>query len=354
MLIYYYKNKPYLITRSLNPENQECPVHFLQSDIISSEYVFRRNHFSFPFLTPENFTLSINGCVNNPLTFHYVDLLNMPAKKIDMVIECAGNKRAKFEPRVYGEQWEDGAITYGRWKGVPLFDLLSFTEIQAEGQEIVFEGFDAGKHKDTNEIVSFARSLPLQNALHPDVLVAYQYNDQPLTFKHGFPLRLIVPQWYGMASVKWLKRITVIDRPFHGPFQTLDYVYYFKSEERRNIPVTYMNVNSIIQQPLDQTIRNKGNHLIKGIAWTGRGNISEVVISFDQGKTWHPTLLNKSIGGPYSWVTWQYLWQVDKKGEYTIWIRASDSAGRVQPKKPVWNKKGYGYNAISEVHVKIE
>ncbi|WP_175488362.1 sulfite oxidase [Alteribacillus bidgolensis] len=353
MLINYYKNRPYLITKSLSPENQESPVHFLQPDFISSEYVYRRNHFSFPVITPKNFTLLINGRVNKPLTFHYFDLLKMPAKTIEMVMECAGNKRAKFKPRIYGEQWEDGAITHGRWKGIPLFHLLSFTEVQEEGQEIVFEGFDAGKQKD-NKIVPFARSLPLQNALHPDVLVAYQYNDQPLKFKHGFPLRLVVPQWYGMASVKWLKRITVTDSPFHGPFQTIDYVYYFKNKENRNIPVTYMNVNSIIQQPLDQTIRNKGNQLIKGTAWTGRGNITEVVISFDQGKTWRPTLLNKSLAGPYSWVTWQYLWQADKKGEYNIWIRASDSAGRIQPTKPVWNKKGYGYNAISEVHVKIE
>ncbi|MFB4166009.1 sulfite oxidase [Alteribacillus sp. JSM 102045] len=355
MLIYYHhKNRPYLITRSLDPDNQESPIHFLRSRIISSEYTYRRNHFAYPLITPENFIFSISGQVSTPLTFHYYDLLKMPSKTIKMVLECAGNKRAMFEPRTFGEQWKDGAVTQGVWKGVPLTALLSMTGIKADAQEVVFEGFDAGKRKDMEETVPFARSLPLQSAFHPDILVAYEYNNQPLSYKHGFPFRLIVPRWYAMASVKWLKKITVINRPFYGPFQTIDYVYYSKDNSEKKRPVTYMNVNSIIQQPLDYSVQDERYHLIYGIAWSGKGRISKGEISFDQGKKWDPVILDRSQEGPYSWTPWHYLWKEARKGEYIILLRASDSTGRVQPEKPDWNKKGYGYNAISKVHIKIE
>ncbi|MBM7573281.1 molybdopterin-dependent oxidoreductase [Aquibacillus albus] len=117
--------------------------------------------------------------------------------------------------------------------------------------------------------------------------MSYEYNNQTIPFKHGYPLRLIVPQWYAMASVKLIKQISVIDSNFKGPFQTIDYVYYPNKENNKNaFPVTTINVNSTIQKPLDKEILNTGTHLIKGITWTGKGFITKLEISVDGGITW--------------------------------------------------------------------
>jgi DMSO/TMAO reductase YedYZ molybdopterin-dependent catalytic subunit len=349
------KSKPFLITRSLSPENQESPIHFLKPGLISSKYFYRRNHFSYPPLSEQNFFLPIQGKVTRPITFHYLDLLNMPAKTMDVVLECAGNNRSKFRPKVFGEQWEEGAISQGRWKGVPLKYLLSITGILDQAKEVVFEGHDFGKRTDLEGAYSFSRSLPLDKALHPDTFIAYEYNGKPIPFKHGYPLRLIVPQWYAMASVKWLKKITIIDHLFQGPFQTIDYIYYpNKENENNSFPVTTMNIRSMIQQPSDYSVIDQGIHSIKGIAWTGEGNITKVQLSFDYGKHWHEAMLQQDPFQKYSWTQWIFTWQAVQKGEYTILSRATDSKGRMQPMEPMWNQKGYGYNAISKIHVKVE
>lgn len=174
--------------------------------------------------------LPIEGEVKHPTVFCYEDLLSMPSKSLLVAMECSGNKRARFSQKVYGEQWEDGAISQGVWSGVPLRELLHRAGIKDSAQEVVFEGHDYGYRTDTEEPVPFARSLAAQQALHPDILVAFEYNGRPVPFKHGYPFRLIVPHWYAMASVKWLKKITVIDHPFQGPFQTIDYNYYPNAE----------------------------------------------------------------------------------------------------------------------------
>ena len=160
-------------------------------------------------------------------------------------------KEPNFNPKVYGEQWEDGAISQGKWTGVPLKDLFEKAGSLPIVQEIVFEGADFGKKPGIQKNIPYVRSLPLEKALHPDTIIAYQYNDKPLSFRHGYPLRLIVPNWYAMASVKWLSKIEVIDHSFKGPFQTDDYVYYpHKDNDKEKFPVTILHVNSIFNNPL--------------------------------------------------------------------------------------------------------
>lgn len=347
--------KPYLITRSLTTENQESPIHFLRMNRIPREYFYRRNHFPYPTLIDDIYMLSVDGEVERSLNFHYRDFLNMPSKTIVAPIECSGNKRSYFRPKVYGEQWKDGAITQGEWRGVPLNTLISMTGIKKSAVEVLFEGRDCGKKPGYENKVCFQRSLPIPKALHPDTIIAYQYNGEPIPYKHGYPLRLIVPQWYGMASVKWLKRISVIPYSFEGPFQTDDYVYYPQKEsDIGKRPVTTVNVNSTIQKPLDYQILDRGIHNIDGIAWTGEGRITKVEISLDEGRTWINVKLQVENEHPYSWVMWNYKWDAEKKGEYVIMSRAYDSAGRVQMFKPEWNRKGYGYNAVYAIRVKIE
>ncbi|MCM3567665.1 sulfite oxidase [Neobacillus mesonae] len=352
----FSSEKPTLIVRKLQPDNRETPLHFIKTDIIHHEFFYRRNHFSYPYLPTSNYWLPVNGVVVHPRLFSLEEIFHMPSKTVKVLLECAGNKRRFFKPKVFGEQWGKGAMSQGYWKGVTLRHLLELTGLKHGAKEVLIEGYDFGKTPSIEKPVSFARSLPIEKALHPDTLIAYQFNDQPISFKHGYPLRLIVPQWYAMASVKWIRQITVLDDVFKGPFQSFDYVYYpDKKTDAGAFPVTVVNVNSSIQKPLNREILNQGRQLIRGIAWTGTGQITKVEISTDNGSSWSQAKLaaqNESTS--YAWRTWSYEWTPHEKGEYTILVKASDSFHRIQPKIPFWNRKGYGFNAYDQVTVKIE
>lgn len=347
--------KPYKTTRDLEPENQETPIHFIEDWITPEEYFFIRNHFEYPKFTLESFFLPIIGEVFVSAIFRYEDLKQMPSKTLVLPLECSGNQREYFEPDVFGEQWNNGAISQGIWRGIPLRYLLSLTGIKSDALEVVFEGYDSGERTDMEGVFHYARSLPIQKALHPDTIIAYELNGRPLPFKQGYPLRLIVPQWYAMASVKWLKRIIVIDHHFQGPYQAIDYNYYpNKHNDEGKTPVTNINVKSIIQKPLDKSILDTGKHQIKGIAWTGMGVIKEVEISTDGGVSWHKADLIQDDTQPYAWTFWNYDWEEINPGEYTIMSRARDSYGRQQPMEAMWNRKGYGYNSVYKIEVKVE
>ncbi|WP_325175914.1 sulfite oxidase [Paenibacillus profundus] len=348
--------EPHLITRSLVPENQESPIHFFSLAAVTPEgFFYIRNHFSYPMLSEESFAVTIDGEVRNSLTFHYRDLLSMPSKEIAVTLECSGNKRARFKLKVYGIQWEEGAISQGVWKGVPLRDLLNYAGLKPTAREVVFAGRDCGTRTDMAGTYPYARSLPLDKALHPDTLVAYELNGQPIPYKHGYPLRLIVPQWYGMASVKWLRSITVLDARFTGPFQVVDYVYEpgTDSDDGKS-PVTLVHVNSTIQFPMDRSLLDTGTIQICGIAWTGTGFITDVELSLNGGESWVSADVHRLPNQPYAWILWTYRWDVSQQGEYAILCRARDSYGNIQPAAASWNKKGYGYNAISSINVKVE
>ncbi|ARK32855.1 sulfite oxidase [Halalkalibacter krulwichiae] len=333
--------KPTLTTRSLHPENKEAPFPFIGNDSVPTSLFYKRNHFDYPSLTYLNYWLPIGGFVTTPKVFSMQDLKNLPSKTLKVVLECAGNKRSYFRPKVFGEQWEKGAINQGFWTGVPLKTLLHSVGIQKEVTEVIIEGYDKGKKTGSNTLHSFKRSLPLEKALDPDTLIAYEYNEQPIPFEHGFPLRLIVPNWYAMASVKWIKQITLHIGTFKGPFQTEDYVYYpHVDNDQDSFPVTIHNVNSSIQQPLDKQILTKGSHTITGIAWTGLGSISKVEISIDHGTTWSQTAIQRSVTDRYAWTSWTYEWVVEEKGEYTIMAKATDTNGRTQPLTPFGTEKG--------------
>lgn len=346
--------KPYLITKTLAPENQETPINFITGDIVGSNLFYRRNHFSYPHFTSLFYFLLIDGLVHTPRTFSLQEIYSLPSKTIKVVLECSGGKRELFEPKVFGEQWGKGAISQGIWKGVSLRTLLQDTGLIDSAKEVVFESYDYGQRSDSNQIWNFSRSLSIEKSLDPDTIIAYEYNNQSIPFKHGFPLRLIVPGWYAMASVKWIKKITVIDKKFEGPFQAIDYVYYpSKENDSGKFPVTTINVNSTIQYPLNMQLLHTGIYEINGIAWTGKGIITKVEISLDDGQTWDTCQLT-STSEKYTWIPWIYKWKVEKKGEYTIKSKATDSHGNVQPMEPFWNRKGYGYNAIDSIKVKVE
>ena len=348
-------SKPHLITKTLIPENQETPIHFIKDDLIKNNLFYRRNHFPIPTFTSSFYLVPIQGLVQTPRTFSLQEIYSLSSTSLKTVLECSGNKRAFFEPKVFGDQWKEGAISQGVWKGVSLRTLFQYTGLKPTAKEVVFEGHDVGKRPDSDETFSFARSLPLEVALHPDTILAYEYNHQAIPFKHGFPLRLIVPGWYGMASVKWVKKITVIDHEFNGPFQTVDYVYYpNKENDQGKTPVTKVHVNSTIQYPLNRQILHKGVYEVSGIAWTGgEGLVTRVEISLDGGQSWDNCQLNNNPE-KYAWVRWNYEWKALENGEFMIKTKAYDSLGNKQPAEAFWNRKGYGYNAVDCIEVKIE
>lgn len=345
---------PSLTTISLHPEIQGTPIHFIDEWITPVDLFFLRNHFEYPPITPASYALTFDGLVKKPGMFQYQQLMQMPSKTIVLPLECSGNKRDEFNPPTFGTQWNNGAISQGAWTGVPLRDILGRFDVEDTACDVVFEGHDSGKIEGLDGVYPFARSIPIEVAMHPDTLIAYGLNGRPIPYKHGYPFRLIVPKWYAMASVKWLKRATLLDKPFDGPYQDPDYHYFpYEDSDQGKEPVTLMKVNSIIQQPLPQSTLDVGEHRIYGIAWTGEGIIDKVEISFDCGVNWQETELRQDPDQPYSWTFWSYNWHADKTGKYTIMARATDSTGKVQPRRVEWNRLGYGYNGIPVLNVQV-
>ncbi|UUZ92695.1 sulfite oxidase [Paenibacillus sp. P25] len=298
--------------------------------------------------------LGVQGSVRNPRSFTYRELLSMPQVTLPVTLECSGNKRALFHPKARGEQWQTGGVSHAVWTGVALRDILSMCGLLDRAREVVFEGLDRGERTDRPGIFAYARSLPLEKALHPHTIIALHKNGKPLPYKHGFPARLIVPGWYGMASVKWLHRIVVTDHAFQGPFQTVDYVYYKdEADPSHRRPVTVMKVNSVIARPSDQEIVRRGVHTVTGAAWSGEGPVVQAHVSVDAGRTWQEAeWLDPPF--PYAWRRWRLRWNAARPGAYDIMVKALDASGRTHPKEAEWNLKGYGNNGIHHIRVYVD
>ncbi|EGW37290.1 sulfite oxidase, partial [Desulfosporosinus sp. OT] len=279
---------PGLIPLQLMPENMESPINTLLSWITPNELFFTRNHLAYPTIQLESWGLILGGEVENPINLTYDQLKQMPQVDRFVTIECSGNKRALMEPPTPGEQWQIGAVGNAKWTGVPLAYILDQTKVKETARELIFTGVDSGIRPDMDSVVNFERSLPLDKTLMAECILALKMNDEPIPHKHGFPLRLIVPGWYGMAHVKWVSQITATATPFKGPFQAIDYLYITNDGDYLNAaPVTEMKVNSIITWPSQEEKLHLGSHTIRGLAWTGKGTISGVEVSIDNGMTWN-------------------------------------------------------------------
>ena len=256
------------------------------------------------------------------------------------VLECAGNGRL-FLPNVpEGVQWGLGAVGCAAWSGVPLRDVLDRAGLNPEAVELVFEGADHGfpekQHKPKNEI-HYSRSLPLAAANQPEVLLAWQMNGDDLPHEHGAPVRLIVPGWYSMASVKWLTKSTAISRAFLGYFQTVEYTYWTHSDSfpPERTPITEIFLKSQIAHPvIHQQVRAGEVCKVYGAAWSSGSSIETVEVSTDKGATWHPAQLDgPSATGEnnYAWRLWHWDWTPAIIGRCTLMSRARDAAGNLQP-----------------------
>ena len=330
------------------PFNAEAPPEALTTDITPTRLHYVRSNFALP---EHDGVLHVGGAVARELALTLDDLRAMPAVTRAMTMECAGNGRLGQTPLPEGEPWGYYAVSTARWTGALLHEVLERAGASRDGVDVRFEGADRGPYHQYEDL-RFVRSLDLAHAADPaaEILIAYEMNDEPLNADHGAPFRLIVPHWYGVASVKWLKRIDVITEDYADEFQVGHYMYEWP--DRPHEPVTAMRVRARITDPAPGAVIPAGTYTIRGKAWTGTGPVTKVELSFTGASEWKPARLDVRRG-PYEWQDWSCEWTVTRPGRYTLRARATDAAGHVQPDVPPWNRLGYGNNAVEVMYVDV-
>lgn len=342
--------RPALVTRETDPYNAETPLTALTGAETPPALVYVRNHFPVPEIDPESWRLSLSGAVDHPRELRLVDLQLLEHRSVVVTMECAGNGRMTMEPRPQGTPWDLGAVSTVSFTGASVADVLESAQPTKAAVEIMFEGEDRGEVESGRE-EAYQRSLPTAVAIHPDTLLAWEMGGAPLTPHHGAPLRLVVPRWYGMASVKWLTRIELLTDSFGGYYQRDHYTYVGEEGTPDGTPVSLMRVRSLIVTPEDGALLLAGTVEVAGIAWSGAGTITQVEVSIDGGTTWKDAALGRpaSRHGATPW----RLPVVTQAGSYEITARATDESGERQPMRPVWNEGGYGNNAVQTVRVEV-
>lgn len=330
---------PDLVVHSDHPLNCETPVTSIRGDLVPNNRFYVRNHFGIPSADAASWQLEITGLVRRPLRVTMAGLRDLPARREVITLECAGNGRARLSPPVPGDQWDLGAASTAEWTGVPLRDVLDQAGILPGAVDVVFGGADDGPVDGRDGPVRFERSLPVAVALESGALLAYQMNGADLPAAHGYPLRLVVPGWYAVASVKWLTSIEVTSRPFDGYFQADRY-------HIDGTPVTLQRIRSVIVSPSGNV--QAGPVIIRGVAWSGAAPIARVEVRVGAGP-WRTATL---AGEPrrHRWLWWHLPARLDA-GPVILRARATDLAGNTQPERPPWNALGYGNNAIQQVTV---
>jgi DMSO/TMAO reductase YedYZ molybdopterin-dependent catalytic subunit len=348
---------PGLIPRETNPDNLESPFAALKDLLTPNEQFYVRSHFMPAKIDAKKFRLKIGGAVEKPLELSYEQLQDLPAKTMTLTMECAGNGRAFLTPKTKGVQWELGAVSTAEWTGVPLSVVLEKAMLKKSAVDVVLEGSDVGESKSDAKPAGemhFTRGLPVDKAMKPEVLLAYKMNGEALAVNHGFPLRAVVGGWYGVASIKWLSRILVTERPFVGFEQSLDYSIW----ERRDgipslVPLTEMEVKASIARPYaGEQVAAKTDYRVYGAAWTGESEIAKVEFSTDAGKTWDEArLLGNAV--PFAWRLWEYVWKTPMARKYTLMARATDKRGRVQPRERDADRRNYAINHVLALEVEV-
>jgi DMSO/TMAO reductase YedYZ molybdopterin-dependent catalytic subunit len=337
-----------MIVHGAEPLNCETPPASLGGKVTSTAQAYRRCHFQVPLLDEASWRLGVSGMVGQPMRLSMRELSRFPAQTMAITLECAGNDRARFQPPASGVPWGPGAVSTAEWTGPRLADVLRRAGIRPGGREVIFGGADGGMIDEVSHPVRFERSMPVADAMESDALLAYAMNGRPLPAGHGYPLRLVVPGWYAMASVKWLTDIRVTDEPFSGFFQDAHYVYERGTARE---PVRLQHVRALITRPGTGQEVARGVVIVRGVAWSGAAPIGRVDVSV-AGGPWQQARL---VGAPepHGWQEWEFLAVGLGPGEVAIRARASDMAGREQPERPEWNRLGYGGNFIHEIRVAV-
>jgi DMSO/TMAO reductase YedYZ molybdopterin-dependent catalytic subunit len=289
-----------------------------------------------------------------PLTLTYDTLLALPSQTLLVTLECAGNGRIGLNPPAEGEPFGYGVASTAEWTGVPLRTVLEAAGLRSQVREILFVGADRGPNPEAGGVMmAFERSLPVERAMHPDTLLAYAMNGEGLLAEHGFPLRLVVPGWYGVASVKWVVHISALASPFGGFFQRERYIMTHPERgETAATPLTTIPPRSLLVAPAEGAMLPRGMHWLRGLAWSGTAPVECVEVSADDGQTWQVADWT-SESTHYAWRTWASPWEATIPGPVTLLSRAIDAAGQTQPAMAEWNRLGYANNAIQAVHVTV-
>lgn len=329
------------------PFNAETPAGALRQSETSAAHVYVRSNFSVPILSATH-TVTVRGLVRAPFVLSVGDLEALPQHTVGATMECAGNDRMTMTPLPAGEPWKHGALSTVSWTGVPLALLLDRADVDPSACEIVFSGADSGPRDDAPTPVRFERSLPFAEARQSGALLALRMNGEPLTAAHGAPVRLVVPGWYGMASVKWLAAIEARATPFTGYFQRQRYVY---DDGARIEPVTRMRVKSIIASPNDGAVCTR-DVVVEGWAWSGAGAITRVEVAIDGGESWQDATLGAPTS-PHAWTPFRIALSLAPGSRSALRSRATDATGASQPAYIAWNRLGYGNNAVRSITVNV-
>jgi sulfane dehydrogenase subunit SoxC len=337
----------------LAARNHSMPLEALRQDVTPPGLHYVLTHFDIPDADAASWHLLIGGAVERTQELSLAALKKDPAITVPVTLECAGNGRSLLAPRPLSQPWVLEAVGTAEWTGVPLAYLLGKAGVLAEAVEVVFTGADAGIQGGVRQ--RYARSLPIREAMRPDVVLAYQMNGNDLPPQHGYPLRLVVPGWYGMTSVKWLESIDVVTSPFMGFQQHMAYRYQDTADDV-GTPVSRIRIRSLMVPPgipdffTRKRVLPHGPVMLQGRAWSGEGAVTGVEVGID-GK-WLPAQLEKPPG-PFAWCKWTLPWVADP-GEHELACRATDATGAVQPLEQNWNYQGLGNNMVHRVSVTVE
>ena len=339
---------------SRDPLCAEVPLADVCESIQPSGNHFIRNHYRIPSIKRDGWSLSVTGSVHNSLQVSYADLIAMPSIEVVGLMECAGNSRSIVHPRVPGVQWGHGAIGTACWKGVPVHKVLEKAMLHQSASEVVFIGSDGDQMPISQGASRYAISVPLDKLLEPTTILAYGMNGTGIPKHHGYPVRLIVPGWYGMTSVKWITEMKVIDSPNSGVYEREYSLYLGFNGNFGNVAqrVTALKVKSLISKPGPGSVIDRTRQQINGLSWCGEGHISGVEVSFDDNRTWYQAEVEEPYS-PYSAQRWQFDWEPPVVGHYLIRSRATDSNGNVQPLVANWNYRGLQVNSMHCVPVMV-
>jgi sulfane dehydrogenase subunit SoxC len=339
----------------LAARNHGMPLEALRWDLTPIGLHYLLTHYDIPHVDPGAWRLEIGGLVQQPLSLSLDDIRARPAVETAVTMECAGNGRAQLEPHVVSQPWLLEAVGTARWRGTPVAGLLDDAGASPDAAEVLFTGLDRGY--EGGEEQWYERSLPLAEVVAGEALLAYEVNGVPLPPQHGFPLRLVVPGWYGMTSVKWLARITVLGEPFGG--YQMSHSYRLRQEEdEEGEPLSRIQVRALMIPPgvpefLSRSrIVESGHCMLEGRAWCGVSEVAGVDVSTDGGATWTEAELEPSSLGPHAWRRWNVSWDATP-GKYELCCRARDADGNAQPLEPPWNVGGYANNAVQRVSVTV-
>jgi sulfite oxidase len=329
---------------SPSPKDVEMPVGEFIDEITPVEHFFVRCHTMIPTVKLSDWSLKIGGLVDKPQSFTLADLRKLPHVELVSVLECAGNGRSFYQPRVAGAQWRFGSVGNARWTGVRLRDVLKLAGLKPAATQLLMDGADV----PLGTMPDFQRTLEVKKALDPDTMLAWDMNGQPLTADHGFPLRMIVPGWASDSWVKWITSIEAIDHEFEGFWMKTAYRHPNHHVEpgaavdaKDMIPVTDLNVKSVIATP--DNWAKPGMVAVQGVAWSNASPVTKVEVSSDGGKTWGSARFT-GRATKYGFRKWSYSWKATE-GEHILMSKATNAAGQSQPMEPEWNPNGYLYNA---------